>query len=195
MIATLVAIVALVLVTLTLSLETAVVLGVGSLLIYILMNDKFNRPPSNVHKTDANASIPSEDIASDQRRHHHPNRIPTTKPTPASLDPSLHPSLHPTPKAPSNAPEQRLTFPLLNEMEMRRVPLKTILPDPPQEDPLDEALHRQLSIRGHEPDYTTYYTKARTAHQRAVAAELSTRDPNIRPIGGHVGCKVALGTI
>lgn len=92
---------------------------------------------------------------------------------------------------PASAP-----IPPLSSMSVERVSsLSPLLPYPPDEDPLDAALREQRMLRNREPNMKTYYTESRDAHQRAVAIELTTRDPNVRPIGGSVGCKVSLGKL
>lgn len=87
-------------------------------------------------------------------------------------------------EAPADVP-----FPRLNELSVVR--LRPPAPSPA----VPRTVEDEQACRGGEPNMRKLYTESRTKLQQAMADELTSRDPAIRPIRGKFGCKPSLGTL
>lgn len=91
-------------------------------------------------------------------------------------------------------PPKMTTYPTYRTHEVVRKTLKPLLVKPPEEGPLAGALHNEQMKRGNEVDGRSWGERM-AALQKSMAAEITTEDGYMRPIGGKVGCKVSLGIL
>ena len=87
--------------------------------------------------------------------------------------------------------------PVVREAIVHRVPLEPMVTVAPSEDVLDACVLQQQRARSHQPDARTYHTQVLPNVIRAVAAELTTPDPSIVPLGGsaEASCSRSLGIV
>ena len=87
------------------------------------------------------------------------------------------------------------TQPSLHDGTLRlvRKPLRQLITTPIDEHPLDAALSQRLWATGHEPNWRKFYTGHLPSAVASIAAENTTRDPHLRPIGASGACKRPLG--
>lgn len=105
------------------------------------------------------------------------------------------------PESPSSQPppsqrkdeKEIMKFPNLSELtpvRFRNVPQNT-----EENDMYRRTVDDEVMKRGNEPNYKNYHTEGRRKLQKVLAGELTSRDPNIRPLNGKFECKSSLGSI
>lgn len=72
-------------------------------------------------------------------------------------------------------------------LRLVRTPLRRLIHDL-KEQPLDEALAKRVEQQSQQPDWRKFYTSHMPRAIASIAAENTTRDPHIRPVGEAGGC-------
>ena len=86
-----------------------------------------------------------------------------------------------------------MKFPNLSELTPVR--FRNIPQNNEEYDMYRRTVDDEVMKRGNEPNFKNYHTEGRRKLQKVLASELTTRDPNIRPLNGKFDCKPSLGSI
>ena len=96
---------------------------------------------------------------------------------------------------PSQRREDQGTMKFPNLSELTPVRFRNISQDKEEDAMYRRTVDDEVMKRGNEPNFKNYHTEGRRKLQKVLASELTTRDPNIRPLNGKFQCNPSLGTL
>ena len=96
---------------------------------------------------------------------------------------------------PSQRKDEKETMKFPNLSELTPVRFRNIPQNNEEYDMYRRTVDDEVMKRGNEPNFKNYHTEGRRKLQKVLASELTTRDPNIRPLNGKFDCKPSLGSI